>query len=158
MTKQKFHPKTRSVRPLLLSVALAAGIVGTTLSAPALAADITVYKSPWCGCCSKWADHLQAKGHTVTTKNMENLDAIKKLAGVPEGLQSCHTAMVEGYVLEGHVPAKDIERLLAERPNAKGLAVPGMPVGSPGMEGGAPERFDVMLFGTDGSTSVYARY
>ncbi len=158
MTKQKFHRKTRSVRPLLLSVALAAGIVGTTLSAPALAADITVYKSPSCGCCSKWADHLQAKGHTVTTKNMENLDAIKKLAGVPEGLQSCHTAMVEGYVLEGHVPAKDIERLLAQRPNAKGLAVPGMPVGSPGMEGGAPDRYDVMLFDTDGSVNVYGRY
>lgn len=158
MTKQTSNRKTWSVRPLLLSVALAAGIAGTTLSAPALAAEITVYKSPWCGCCSKWADHLQAKGHTVTTKNMENLDAIKKMAGVPEGLQSCHTAMVEGYVLEGHVPARDIERLLAERPKAKGLAVPGMPVGSPGMEGGAPERFDVMLFGTDGSTSVYARY
>lgn len=158
MTKQRLRRTTRSVRPLLLSVALAAGIVGTSLSAPALAAEITVYKSPWCGCCSKWADHLQAKGHTVATKNMESLDAIKKLAGVPEDLQSCHTAMVDGYVLEGHVPAKDIERLLAERPKARGLAVPGMPVGSPGMEGGAPERFDVMLFGTDGSTSVYARY
>lgn len=158
MTKQKLHRKTPSVRPLLLSVALAAGIVGTSLSAPAHAAEITVYKSPWCGCCSKWADHLQAKGYTVTTKNMENLDAIKKMAGVPEGLQSCHTAMMDGYVIEGHVPAKDIERLLAERPKAKGLAVPGMPVGSPGMEGGVPERFDVMLFGTDGSTSVYAQY
>ena len=139
----------------MLSVAL---MVGTSLSAPAYAAEITVYKSPWCGCCSKWADRLQAKGHTVTTKNMENLDAIKKLAGVPEDLQSCHTAMVDGYVVEGHVPAKDIERLLGERPKAKGLAVPGMPVGSPGMEGGEPERFDVMLFSTDGSTSVYARY
>ena len=158
MTKQKLRKKTLSVRPLLLSAALAAGIVGTTLSAPALAADITVYKSPWCGCCSKWADHLEAKGHTVTTENMENLDAIKKMAGVPERLQACHTAMVGGYVLEGHVPAKDIKRLLAERPKAKGLAVPGMPVGSPGMEDGAPERFDVMLFGTDGLTSVYARY
>lgn len=158
MTKQKFHREKQSVRPFVLSVALAAGIVGTSLSAPAYAAEITVYKSPWCGCCSKWADRLQAKGHTVTTKNMENLDAIKKLAGVPEDLQSCHTAMVDGYVVEGHVPAKDIERLLGERPKAKGLAVPGMPVGSPGMEGGAPERFDVMLFNTDGSTSVYARY
>ncbi len=150
--------KSRSARPLLLTVALTAGIAGTTLSAPAYAAEITVYKSPWCGCCSKWADNLQANGHTVTTKNIENLDAIKKMAGVPEGLQSCHTAMVEGYIVEGHVPAKDIERLLGERPKAKGLAVPGMPVGSPGMEGGAPERFDVMLFSTDGSTSVYARY
>ena len=164
MTKQKLHRKMPSVRPFLLTVALAASIVGTSHSGPAYAAEITVYKSPWCGCCSKWADHLQAKGHTVTTKNMENLDAIKKLAGVPEGLQSCHTAMVDGYVGRKtddghrHVPAKDFERLLAERPKAKGLAVPGMPVGSPGMEGGAPERFDVMLFGTDGSTSVYARY
>lgn len=155
MTKQMFHRKKPSVRLLVLSVVL---MVGTSLSAPAYAAEITVYKSPWCGCCSKWADRLQAKGHTVTTKNMENLDAIKKLAGVPEDLQSCHTAMVDGYVVEGHVPAKDIERLLGERPKAKGLAVPGMPVGSPGMEGGESERFDVMLFSTDGSTSVYARY
>lgn len=159
MTKQKLRRKTRSVRPLLLSVALAASVAGTLLSGPACAAaEITVYKSPWCGCCSNWADHLRANGHIVTTKNIENLDTIKKQLGVPEGLQSCHTAMVDGYVIEGHVPAKDIDRLLAERPKARGLAVPGMPVGSPGMEGGAPERFDVMLFETDGSTSVYARH
>lgn len=158
MTKQRYHRKTRSVRPLLMSVALAAGIVGSTLSAPALAAEITIYKSPWCGCCSKWGDHLKANGHTVTTKDMEDLDPIKKMAGVPESLQSCHTAMAEGYVIEGHVPARDIERLLAERPDARGLAVPGMPAGSPGMEGGAPERFDVMLFRADGLNSAYARY
>lgn len=158
MTKQKFHRKSQSVRPLVLSVALVAGSVGSSLSAPIYAAEITVYKTPRCGCCSKWADRLQAKGHTVSTKNMENLDAIKKLAGVPEDLRSYHTAMVDGYVVEGHVSAKDIGRLLGERPKAKGLAVPGMPVGSPGMEGGLPERFDVMLFSTDGSTSVYATY
>ena len=158
MTKLTLHRNTLKVRPLLLSAALSAGIAWSTLSASAFAAEITVYKTPWCGCCSKWVDHLQAYGHDVTIKNMENLDVIKKMAGVPESLQSCHTAAVDGYVIEGHVPAKDIDRLLAEHPKARGLSVPGMPVGSPGMEGGTADRYDVIMFGTDGSTSVYAQH
>lgn len=101
---------------------------------------------------------MRANGHSVHVQNMENLDMIKKMAGVPDRLQSCHTAMVSGYAVEGHVPAKDIARLLAERPKAKGLAVPGMPAGSPGMEQGAPERYDVLLFQRDGSTSVYSKH
>jgi len=152
-------PHPRSVRSLaaaaVLAVVLAAG--GATPS-PALAADIVVYKSPSCGCCSKWVDHLRANGHAVQTRLMEDLDLIKKMAAVPERLQSCHTAMVDGYVIEGHVPARDVARLLSERPKAKGLAVPGMPTGSPGMEGGAPEPYDVMLFQPDGRASVYSRY
>jgi hypothetical protein len=158
MTKNK-HPRTSwRIRPLLASVAIAAGVGTLSLSGPTYAAEFTVYKSPWCGCCSKWVDYLQASGHTVSTKDIENLDMVKKMAGVPEHLQSCHTAMVDGYVIEGHVPSKDIERLLAERPKAKGLAVPGMPAGSPGMEGGAPDKYDVMLFNPDGSSDVFARY
>jgi len=137
-------------------VALVTAIVG--VSAPAAAAELTVYKTPWCGCCSSWADHMRANGHSVTTKEVDDLDAIKRMAGVPEPLQSCHTAVVDGYVIEGHVPAEDIARLLTERPDAKGLAVPGMPIGSPGMEGGSPDRYDVMLFRPDGSADVYARH
>ena len=139
-------------------MAIAAGVGTLSLSGPTYAAEFTVYKSPWCGCCSKWIDHLKASGHTVSTQDIESLDTVKKMAGVPEHLQSCHTAMVDGYVIEGHVPSKDIERLLAERPKAKGLAVPGMPAGSPGMEGGAPDKYDVMLFNPDGSSDVFARY
>jgi hypothetical protein len=158
MTKNK-HPRTSwRIRSLLASVAIAAGVGTLSLSGPTYAAEFTVYKSPWCGCCSKWIDHLKASGHTVSTQDIESLDTVKKMAGVPEHLQSCHTAMVDGYVIEGHVPSKDIERLLAERPKAKGLAVPGMPAGSPGMEGGAPDKYDVMLFNPDGSSDVFARY
>lgn len=146
------------IKPLLASMVIAASLTLTSISGSVYAAEFTVYKSPLCGCCSKWVDHLKANGHTVVTNDVENLDMIKKMAGIPERLQSCHTAMVDGYVIEGHVPTKDIKRLLAERPKAKGLAVPGMPTGSPGMEGGAPDKYDVKLFKTDGSENVYARY
>jgi hypothetical protein len=122
------------------------------------AAEVTVYKTPWCDCCAEWIDHLRANGHPVITKNMEDLDAIKKTFGVPEYLQSCHTAVVDGYVVEGHVPARDIERLLTERPEARGIAVAGMVMGSPGMEGDVVERYNVMLFQRDGTTTVYARH
>lgn len=158
MTKHGLHRKTRGIRPLFLSIAVAASVAGVSISGPAYAAAVTVYKSPWCGCCTSWADALVAAGHSVTINDVEDLDQIKKLAGVPEDLQACHTAAVEGYVIEGHVPARELERLLAERPDAKGLAVPGMPAGSPGMEGGAPEPFDVLLFSADGTTIVYAQY
>ena len=158
MTKQKRSRKMPVARLLVLFFVLAASLAGTSLSGPAHAATLTVYKSPWCGCCSGWADGLKAEGHSVTIENIENLDTIKKMAGVPESLQACHTALVDGYVVEGHVPIKDIERLLAERPAARGLAVPGMPGGSLGMEGAAPERYEVILFKADGSTSIYARY
>jgi hypothetical protein len=108
---------------------------------------ITVHKHPKCGCCLGWVSHLQEAGFTVKTGKTTDLDAVKKRLGVPADLVSCHTAQVGGYVLEGHVPAVALQRLLSEKPNAVGLAVPGMPVGSPGMEGGKPEKFDVVLFG-----------
>jgi hypothetical protein len=158
MTQQKLNRRMPGIGPFLLSAALVASVAGVSLSGPAYAAEITVYKSPRCGCCSSWADRLAAQGHTMTIQDIENLDPIKKMAGVPEALQACHTALVDGYVVEGHVPAKDIARLLAERPEATGLAVPGMPGGSLGMEGAAPERYEVVLFKADGSASVYARY
>ncbi len=160
MTDQEPRRNTLSVRPLALftAIAIAGGIATASLSGAANAAAITVYKSPWCGCCASWAERLEAEGHTLTINDVEDLGQIKKLAGVPEELQACHTASAEGYIIEGHVPAKELARLLAERPEARGLAVPGMPGGSLGMEGGEPEPYDVLLFDADGTTTVYAQY
>jgi hypothetical protein len=112
---------------------------------------VTVHKDPGCGCCTLWVEHLEGAGFPVTPLNTPRMNAVKARLGVPNDLAACHTAEVDGYVIEGHVPAAAIDRLLAERPSAKGLAVPGMPVGSPGMEGGEPETYDVILFGPQGN-------
>jgi hypothetical protein len=126
-------------------------------AAPTLAA-IAVYKSPTCGCCAEWVVHLQQHGFDVKTENVADLRPIKSRYGVPRALHSCHTAVVGGYVVEGHVPADLIARLLRERPAILGLAVPGMPTGSPGMEvPGAPaERYQVLTFDRTGKTGVFA--
>jgi hypothetical protein len=118
------------------------------LAAPALPL-IAVSKDPNCGCCSGWVEHLRAAGFRASVNNVGSLPAVKTRLGVPDELASCHTAEVAGYVIEGHVPASAITRLLTERPTASGLAVPGMPVGSPGMEvpGTPNETYDVVLFG-----------
>jgi hypothetical protein len=130
---------------------LGAGIMlSLGLAAPAKAQslpEIAVSKDPSCGCCAAWADHLRAAGFPVKVTPQPDMDAVKARLGVPGALASCHTAEVAGYVLEGHVPASAVLRLLKERPQAKGLAVPGMPIGSPGMEGGPPDTYEVMLFG-----------
>ena len=110
---------------------------------------ITVHKDPTCGCCSGWVRHLQNAGFITKVLDTEDIDAVKKRLGVPDDLAACHTAEVAGYIIEGHVPAVALKRFLAERPEARGLAVPGMPMGSPGMEGGKPEKYDVVLFGPD---------
>lgn len=119
---------------------------------------VTVYKSPSCTCCSKWVDHMRKEGFTVTTHDVDDVAPFKRDVGVPEKLESCHTAVVEGYVLEGHVPAADVRRLLAEKPKVVGLAVPGMVTGSPGMEGGTPERYDVVSFDARARTTVFASH
>ena len=119
---------------------------------------MTVWKSPSCGCCAGWVTHMRGNGFTVTVKETEDLGVVKKLSAVPDRLQSCHTAKVGGYVIEGHVPAKDVKRLLKTRPSAHGLAVPGMPSGSPGMENGQYDRYDVLLFKRDGGTTVFGSY
>jgi hypothetical protein len=111
---------------------------------------ITVHKDPSCGCCSGWVKHLQNAGFVTKVLDTKDIDAVKKRLGVPDDLAACHTAEIAGYVIEGHVPAPALSRFLAEKPNATGLAVPGMPIGSPGMEGGRPEKYDVILFGPDG--------
>jgi hypothetical protein len=119
-------------------------------------ADLTVYKSPTCDCCRKWVEHVRHAGLTVAVHDMENLSEIKTTFGVPPALRTCHTALVGKYVVEGHVPADLVRRLQKERPKILGLAVPGMPSGSPGMEGGPTARFDVIAFDQAGSTHVYA--
>src|SRR5262245_25829062 len=137
----------------------AATLVGLIARAGAAAKPtVTVFKSPTCGCCVKWVDLVRAAGFFVTAKDHDDLKPIKHEHGVPTDLQSCHTALVEGYVVEGHVPVDLIDRLLRERPAIAGIAVPGMPIGSPGMEvpGHAAERYQVMAFDRAGRTSVYA--
>ena len=135
--------------------AVPAPLMGALQSSPGL----TVYKDEGCGCCRKWVDHMRANGFGVTAHDVPDIDVIKKQLGVPGSLASCHTALVGGYVVEGHVPADVVRRLLKERPQIAGLAVPGMPVGSPGMEmGDRHDPYDVIAFARDGKTSVFAKH
>lgn len=121
--------------------------------------NVVVNKDPTCGCCGAWADHMRAAGFPVEVVEVADINRIKVRLGVPQPLASCHTAEVGGYVVEGHVPAAEVKRLLAERPEGRGLAVPGMPMGSPGMEmdGMAPDTYEVVLFGPTGRRT-FARY
>ncbi len=120
--------------------------------------NMVVYKDPNCGCCSQWIDHVRKAGFTVDVKDTRDMDSMKSAIGLPAALASCHTAKVGPYLVEGHVPADLIIRLLREKPVARGLAVPGMPVGSPGMEmGNRKDPYDVLLFDAKGKTTVYAK-
>ena len=119
---------------------------------------ITVYKDPGCGCCKSWIEHLVKHGYRVDAKDSPDMPEIKTTLGVPTGLTACHTAIVNGYLIEGHVPAADIDRLLEQKPKIAGLAVPGMPTGSPGMEGGPPQRYQVLAFDKTGKTTVFASH
>ena len=122
---------------------------------------ITIYKSPTCGCCAKWVDHMRAAGFATTVRDTPDMDPVKRREGVPKDLESCHTALVGAYVVEGHVPAADVLRLLRERPaGVRGVAAPGMPAGSPGMEmGGQVDRYEVIAFHRDGKTRrVFAQH
>ncbi|RCU51042.1 DUF411 domain-containing protein [Corallincola holothuriorum] len=130
-----------------------------TMPALAVAADaIEVYKSPYCGCCEKWVDHMQQHGFEMTIHNKANLAPIKEKLGVVPAAGSCHTASIAGYFIEGHVPAEDVKRLLEEKPDIRGIAVAGMPMGSPGMEGHHKAAYDVITVHKDGSTSVFNNY
>jgi hypothetical protein len=120
---------------------------------------VQVFKSPTCGCCALWVKHLEANGFTTTVTDVEDISTVKAKYGVPERLQSCHTAVVNGYVLEGHVPAADVQRLLKDRPAVVGVAVPGMPMGSPGMEvGSTVQPYNVMAFDKQGQSTVFASH
>jgi hypothetical protein len=119
---------------------------------------LVVYKSPDCGCCKEWVKHMEEAGFEVEVHDVEDMNSVKQQQGVNGSLASCHTAVIDGYVIEGHVPAEDVARLLAERPAILGLSVPGMVVGSPGMEQGSPanyDAYDVLTFDGTGATSVY---
>lgn len=121
--------------------------------------SVTVFKDRNCGCCKNWVEHLRKHAFDVTAQDTSDVGAVKRTARVPEELHSCHTAFVNGYVIEGHVPAADIQRLLREKPKVAGIAVPGMPLGSPGMEiGSRKDRYDVIAFNRDGSMRVFARH
>ncbi len=116
---------------------------------------------PQCGCCEKWADHLQAAGFEVKVEEVSDLSRIKAKYGIRPHLETCHTAVVDGYVIEGHVPAASVKRLLEERPRIAGIVVPGMPIGSPGMEEGPVEgyvHYNVLTFDNEGRTAIYDRY
>lgn len=122
---------------------------------------MTIYKSPTCGCCGKWVDHVNANGFAakvIEVADPNRMNELKTTSGVPEALRSCHLALVGNYAVEGHVPADLIHKMLREKPQARGLTVPGMVTGSPGMEvqGAAAERYQVLLFQRDGKTTVYA--
>jgi hypothetical protein len=132
--------------------------IAPALPAWGAGAKMQVYKTPTCGCCGKWVEHVRAAGFDVSVTEVPDTTEYRRKAGVPDDLQSCHTAVVNGYAVEGHVPAADIQRLVASRSKAKGLAVPGMPMGSPGMEGSRSDAYSVMLFSADGKASVYKSY
>ena len=146
-------------RRRLLSATTAAALLPCLPALAGTLPEIVVNKDPYCGCCGAWIDHLRQAGFPATGVDVDDLSALKERLGVPADLASCHTAEVAGYVVEGHVPSDAVARLLAERPAAAGLAVPGMPIGSPGMEvpGMAPDTYEVVLFGPSG-TATFARY
>jgi hypothetical protein len=142
-------------RAFLLSLAGAAIAARPLLAAPP--SVITVYKGPGCGCCVKWGKHLSSHGFVGMPHDVTNMNEIKRTMNVPRALESCHTAVVDKYVIEGHVPASVIKKFLAEKSSSLGLAVPGMPIGSPGMEGGKAEPYNVLAFERDGTSRVYAK-
>lgn len=145
---------SKSTNTKLVSWVLAGFLIAPQLNA----ADIVVYKSPTCGCCSAWIKHLQKNGFSVEMHDRNNMQLVKNSLGIPNHIQSCHTALVGDYIVEGHVPADDITRLLKEKPAVKGVAVPGMPMGSPGMEGPRKDKYNVLTFEKNGKTRIYSSY
>jgi hypothetical protein len=142
----------------VVATLLIGSLVQASWAAPATPM-IDVYKSPTCGCCNNWIDHLKANGFGVRSHDTDNVLQHKYRLGVPPGYGSCHTAEVDRYVIEGHVPAREIKRLLKEKPRARGLVVPAMPVGSPGMEAdGRKDPYKVFLVNWNGSTRTYVQY
>ncbi len=162
------RPRTSTINAITLSgMALLIAIVTTGCSeseqgsrAMQALPEITVYKSPTCGCCNDWVTHLEREGFTVIAHDRDDMESIKKSLGVTPRLASCHTATIGDYVIEGHVPADDIKRLLKERPRVVGLTAPGMPRHSPGMQPPEekPSGYDVLAFDKEGKTSLFTRY
>ena len=150
------------MRQILASLAAALAFLAGGVALAAEPVTVEVYKSALCGCCTKWVDHLRANGFKVVTHDVDDVPAARRRLGMPDAYGSCHTARVQtkggSYLLEGHVPAREVRRLLAEKPRAKGLAVPGMPAGSPGMEGPVSHSYDVLLVENTGAARVFASY
>lgn len=146
-------------RRSFLSAAVAGVAAGLLPARPGQGATppASIYMSRSCGCCGEWVKHLRANGFEVHAQYVDDVTAVKRRHGVPQELWSCHTGLIGGYAIEGHVPAADIRRLLRERPDSKGLAVPGMPIGAPGMEQGPAQPYATIAFGKDGSR-VFARH
>jgi hypothetical protein len=156
--------KKRSTQILALAAALVtislttAAVRGESVVLLAKKPTITVYKDPSCGCCKNWIAYLAKHGYTVVAKDTPNMTEIKHSLGVPAGLTACHTAVVNGYLIEGHVSAEDIDRLLAQKPTIAGIAVPGMPMSSPGMDGPRTQGYKVLSFDKSGKTKVFASH
>jgi hypothetical protein len=149
----------RNVAPLTAAL-LALGVTVGHGQAPASSSGtaVTVYKQVGCGCCSIWAEHLRKAGFKVSSMEVSDLTRVKNAYGVPAAAHTCHTALIDGYVVEGHVPMDAIQKMLKERPKVAGLAVPGMPIGSPGMESGSrKDPYDVLAFDRAGKTSIYLK-
>ena len=157
----RLHSIARTTRRAWLAGIAVMVLAPSTMVAYAAPATLQVWKDPNCGCCKDWVVHLEKAGFTVKV-NQNGNDVVRERLGMPRQLGSCHTALVGGYVIEGHVPANDIKRLLKENPAAIGLSVPGMPVGSPGMDGsvykGRKDPYDVLLVSKDGTSRVYQAY
>jgi hypothetical protein len=145
-----------SLRNILLNITTLSVMVVPLMHAAA--PTMTVYKTPTCGCCSKWVEHMKANGFQVIVHDVPSTASYRRKYGIPDRLQSCHTAIVNGYTIEGHVPGADVKRLIQEKPKARGIAVPGMPMGSPGMEGARTDAYSVILIGNAGEETVYQRY
>jgi len=154
----KRNIKIIAAATLSATVAFAAWMgagTGTVTAAPV----VEVYKSPTCGCCKDWVSHMRENGFEVNVHNTNDVAPIKREAGIPQRLSSCHTAMVDGYVVEGHVPAADVKRMLAERPTITGISAPGMPVGSPGMEmGDRKDPYSVVTFDESGKITLFSSH
>ena len=145
-------------RRTMIGIALAA-IPAVACSRPTKAAEVNIYKSPYFDCCGSWVDNLRVGGLNVVVHEMEDVTPIARKAGVPDDARSCHTAIVDGYFVEGHVPASDIRKLLRERPKARGIAVPGMPIGSPGMEqGNRKDAYATLIVDRSGAVRVFASH
>lgn len=153
-------PRAAAQRPAVPQPAASSNAVAETAPAAPTLARVVVHKSPYCGCCGLWVEHMREAGFAVEVRNVDNLNPIKESVGVPLAKGSCHTAQVGNYFIEGHVPAEDVKRLLAEQPEARGLVLPGMPKGSPGMEvpDGSIDAYTVELVANDGSTSAFSQH
>ena len=151
---------TGFLRGIAMVMAAMFVLTGARADPPGHKQQAVVWKSPFCGCCGKWVAKLKAAGFDVKVHDTDALDAVKTRLGVPGRLRSCHTAKIGGYVVEGHVPVKDVQRLLRLKPKAIGISVPGMPIGSPGMEvpSGEKQPYEVLLIKKDGKTSTFARH